>query len=70
MGLVLLPVNCVVHLHVHSLPLTAVHHDAKLLQEEVDISVVFHFSSFSEHDKNVPATIQMLLQDLQLQRTH
>lgn len=46
--------------------LTAVHHDAELFQEKIDISVIFHFSSFSEHGENVPASDKILLQDLQL----
>lgn len=68
MGIMLSPVNCAFNVCVSSLPLTAVHHDAKLLQEEVDISVVFHFSSFSKHHENVPTAIQKLLQDMQLKR--
>lgn len=60
--------NCGVNLRscVQSLMLTAVHHDAELLQEKIDISVIFHFSSFSEHGENVPASDKILLQDLQL----
>lgn len=62
-------VACAVNLRVQSLPLTAVHHDTKLLQEEVDVSVVLHFAAFSEHHEDVPAAVQVLLQDLQLKST-
>lgn len=49
--------------------LTAVYHNAKLFQEEVDVSVIFHFSSFSEHHQNRSTSVQILLQDLQLKHS-
>lgn len=47
---------------------TIVDHYSKLLQEKVDIGVIFHFSSFTEHDQNVSSSIQVLLQYLQLKQ--
>jgi len=46
---------------------TTVDHDSKLLQEKVDISVIFHFSSFTEHDQHISPAVQVVLQHLQLQ---
>lgn len=45
---------------------TIVDHYSKLFQEKVDVCVIFHFSSFTEHDQDIPSAIQEVLQCLQL----
>lgn len=48
--------------------LTIVDHDAKLLQEKVDVSIISYFPSFSQHHKDISTSIQVMFEDFKLYR--